>query len=355
MRTPLYDRHVSLGGKIVDFAGWELPVQYEGIVAEHLNTRQNAGLFDVSHMGELLVSGSDAVSFLQALLTNSLSRLSVGRAVYSPLCYPDGGVVDDLIVYPFHDNYLVVVNASNTDKDFDYIRSRAGGYDVTVDNVSSDWAQLALQGPNARAMLSGIEGGAAIAELPFFGCGFFSLRGVDVFAAATGYTGERGAEIYVPANAVVPIWDALLQAGATPCGLGARDTLRLEAALPLYGHELSADISPLEAGLSRFVKLDHEFVGREALSSQAETGAARKLIGLVMDSRAIPRAGYPVLFDGTVCGNVTSGGVAPSLGKNIALALVSPNTPDGGLSVSIRNRPEPATVTALPFYAANGK
>ncbi len=349
--TSVYNRHVALGGRIVDFAGWELPVQYpEGIVAEHKATREQAGLFDVSHMGEILVTGPDALPYLQHLLTNSLSRLSAGRAVYSPMCYEDGGTVDDLIVYPYGADYLVVVNASNTDKDFSHFRAHMGVYDVTVDNVSPQWAQLALQGPQAGTILSKLDGGEAIAALPFFGCGSFALLGLPVFAAATGYTGEPGAEIYLPWDAAGQLWDALLAAGAKPCGLGARDTLRLESALPLYGHELSPDITPLEAGLARFVKFDHDFVGRDALRRCQEQGVPRKLIGLVMNGRAIPRAGYPVLCNGTECGVVTSGGVAPSLGQNIALALVASDTPENGLSVMIRNRPEPAAATALPFY-----
>lgn len=353
MRTPLYDRHAALGGKIVDFAGWELPVQYPaGILAEHRAVREAAGLFDVSHMGEILVSGEGAPPFLQRLLTNNLSRLTMGRAVYSPLCAHDGGVVDDLIVYPYGADYLVVVNASNTDKDFAWFRAEAEGQaGVTVQNVSADWAQLALQGPKAREILAAIGGGVAV-DLPFFGCGTFDIRDTSVFVSATGYTGERGFEIYLPPDRAGEFWDALIEAGAEPCGLGARDTLRMEAALPLYGHELSADISPLEAGLSRFVKFDHDFIGRAALEAQRDA-VPRRLAGLVMRGRAIPRAGYGVTCNGEPCGTVTSGGVSPARGQNIALALVRADAPgDGDFAVVIRGRAEAAGEVALPFYKA---
>jgi aminomethyltransferase len=335
---------------MVDFAGWELPVQYPGgIVAEHMAVRQGVGLFDVSHMGELLVAGPEALPFLGRLLTNNLRRLSAGRAVYAPMCHENGGTVDDLIVYPYEGAYLLVVNAANTDKDFAHISALAAGFRVTVRNVSSAWGQLALQGPGAAALLAALPGGGAIAALPFFGCGLFPFLGITVFSSATGYTGGPGFEFYLPVGDAAGVWDILAEAGATPCGLGARDTLRLEGALPLYGHELADDISPLEAGLSRFVKFENDFLGRAALEKQAENGPPRRLVGLVMEGRAVPRAGYAVLFENRVCGTVTSGGVAPALGRNIALALVEAEG-DGPYAVDIRGRAEATRLVPLPFY-----
>ncbi len=342
MRTPLYDRHVALGGRMVDFAGWELPVQYAGILEEHRAVREGAGLFDVSHMGELLFSGPDARAFLQGCLTNNLARLDTPRAVYSPLCYEHGGTVDDLIVYPRGDTLFVVVNASNTDKDEAFFRERLPGSGVTMENVSKSYAQLALQGPRAKEILSAIGGEAAVG-LPFFGCGEFSLLGNPAFVSSTGYTGERGFEIYLAPEHAGALWDALVSAGAVPCGLGARDTLRLEAALPLYGHELSAEITPPEAGLSRFVKFDHEFLSRAALENNPPR---RRLIGLVPEGRGIPRAEYPVLAGDAPCGAVTSGGVTPN--GNLAMALVEAAA-QPPFFIVIRGKAEPAREVELPF------
>ena len=347
MRTPLYDCHVAAGGRMVDFAGWELPVQYGGILEEHNAVRTRAGLFDVSHMGEILVSGVGAYDFLQSLLTNDIARLQAGRAVYAPLCNEQGGTVDDLIVYPYGEDYLVVVNASNTDKDFAWIAARAPKA-ILVDNVSAQYAQLALQGPEAHALLTAI-GGAEAAALPFFGCGTFAVSGKTLFISATGYTGEKGFELYLNPEDAPFFWDALVNAGVVPCGLGARDTLRMEAALPLYGHELSETIAPLSAGLARFVKCNHAFVGRDALQTLDASGAYPRLIGLSLQGRAIPRAGYRVFCGHEDVGIVTSGGPSPSTGQKIAMALVNPSA-HGEWFVEIRGKREPAQRVDLPFY-----
>jgi aminomethyltransferase len=349
MRTPLYDRHAALGGRIIDFAGWELPVQYSSILEEHRAVRERAGVFDVSHMGELWVTGDAAFDFLQGLTTNDLSRLHKGRAVYSPICYEDGGTVDDLIFYPRQGGIFICCNAGNTDKDFAWISEHAPE-GVTVENQSARYAQLALQGPAYAAVLEKL-GASDVAALPFFGCGAFTVLGKPVFAAATGYTGERGVEFYLPPDDAEALWDALIQAGALPCGLGARDSLRLEAGLPLYGHELSRERSPVHAGLGRFVKPDKgEFLGRAALVAQLNDPETPRLVGLRSLSRAIPRADCEVRIDGNSAGKVTSGGPSPTLGGGIALALVR----GGGESygVVIRGREEPMALTAVPFYKA---
>ncbi len=348
-RTPLYDEHVRMGGKMVDFAGWELPVQYTGILEEHRFTRSDAGIFDVSHMGELHVSGAGAQEFLQGMLTNDISRVNMGRAVYSPMCYENGGTVDDLIVYPQPDRFFVVVNAANTDKDYEWLAAHAPA-GVKVENMSRAYAQIALQGPSARGALRAVGGEEAAVALPYYGCGFFELLGKKTFITATGYTGERGFEIYLPPENAPALWRALFAAGAKPTGLGARDTLRFEASLPLYGHELSKDITPLEAGLDRFVKLEKpDFIGKNALVRQKEQGLKRRLTGLHVQSRAIARAGCEVLSDGAVCGYVTSGGVCPTLNKNMALALVDTGA-QGDFSVLVRGKAEPAQVAQTPFY-----
>jgi aminomethyltransferase len=350
-RTPLYEEHLRLGGKMVDFAGWELPVSYPGgILSEHKSTRGGAGMFDVSHMGEMIVSGVGAYEFLQDLLTNDISRTRKGRAVYSPMCYENGGTVDDLIVYPQGDLFFVVVNAANTKKDYEWILSRVPS-GVKVENLSDQFAQIALQGPDAARILRAAGAPEEAAALPFFGCGSFNINGSGAFVSATGYTGERGFEIYLPCAEAPALWKALIESGAVPAGLGARDTLRFEACLPLYGHELSPAISPLEAGLDRFVKLDKpSFTGRDALAAQAENGLARRLTGLEIKSKAIARAGAVILSDGKECGYVTSGSFCPTLGRNMALALISTGA-QGSFEAVVHGKTEPAIPAAIPFYS----
>ncbi len=359
LRTPLYDRHISLQARMVDFGGWNLPVQYIGIIEEHRAVREQAGVFDVSHMGEIMVSGSKGREFLDYLLTASLARLSPQRAIYSPMCAEDGGCIDDLIVYQQNDtDYLLVVNAANTDGDFAWIKQQATAFadpaELSVSNRSAGFAQLALQGPKAEEMLKGIPSLAAASELKFFRFAWYEYApGISVLISRTGYTGEDGFEIYCPPGCATELFDLLLAAGAVPCGLGARDSLRFEAALALYGHELSREITPLEAGLDRFVDLEKgNFIGREALTAEPK----RKLIGLELSGRAIPRADYPVLYQGEVIGKITSGMFAPTIGRGCAMALIDAKVPtdsdfpEAEFAIQIRKRAESAMQVQLPFY-----
>ncbi len=355
--TPLYEEHVKLGGRIIDFGGWALPVQYTGIVEEHEHVRSAAGLFDVSHMGEITVKGKDAQSFIQHLVTNDISKAVDGQAVYSPMCYPDGGVVDDLLVYRLGaEDYLLVVNAANTDKDFAWICEHIEG-EVKVENVSDQWAQLAIQGPKAQEILQ------KLTDYPLGDIRFYRfapnvrVAGYDTLVSRSGYTGEDGFELYThPVNAPA-LWQALLDAGREdgliPAGLGARDTLRFEAALPLYGQEISAEISPLEAGLTRFVKLEKsEFIGKEALAKQAADGLKRRIVGFEMVERGIPRGHYEIAKDGQIIGFVTTGSFSPTLKKNIGLALVQSEYAAEGteFDVVIRDKSVKAQVVPVPFY-----
>lgn len=358
MKTPLYAQHEAQKARIVDFAGWEMPIQYTGIIAEHNATRTHAGLFDVSHMGEIAVNGPGAGAFINALVANNISKAKPGRAVYSPLCMESGGTVDDLLVYVLgEDRYLLVVNAANTDKDFEWIREHTPA-GVTVENVSHQYAQIAIQGPRALEILQRFTDTDLDAIRYYrFVQDVSDIPGGPGLISRTGYTGEDGFEVYLPWGNAPVLWEALLEAGAplglAPVGLGARDTLRLEASMPLYGHELSADITPLQAGLDRFVKFDKgDFIGRGALLTQSESGDYTRLIGLTLTDRGIPRAGYPVLTGDTVIGEITSGGQAPYLEKAVALALVPRQYTEPGaeLAVGIRGRNIPAAVTALPFY-----
>ena len=356
-QTPLYEKHLALGARLIDFGGWELPVQYTGILEEHQQVRAAAGLFDVSHMGEITVKGDGATDFLDRLLTNRVSGIAEGRVVYSPMCYPDGGCVDDLLAYRMGpEDWLLVVNAGNTDKDFEWIRSN-GPAGVHIRNVSADYAQLAVQGPASVDIL------APLTEEDLSTLGFFRFRprvllaGIPVILSRTGYTGEDGFELYAAAGDGPALWDALMDAGRdkglVPVGLGARDTLRFEAALPLYGHELSTEISPVEAGLSRFIAWDKpDFLGKDALAAQRAAGPARKLAGFEMIDRGIPRNGYPILAEGKAAGFVTSGSVSPTLDKNLGMgvmpsAFASPGTE---LEILIREKPLKARVVPLPFY-----
>ena len=361
-RTPLYEKHVALGGRMIDFGGWELPVQYQGIIKEHEQTRKAVGLFDVSHMGEITVKGPGAQRFIQRMVTNDISGAQNLQAVYSPMCYEDGGVVDDLLIYRMGDeDYLLIVNAANTDKDFEWLCRHVTGQ-VELLNVSDDYAQMAIQGPNAERILQ------QLCDVPLEDIKFYRFRtdvsvaGVYGIVSRTGYTGEDGFELYLPAAEAAGVWDALLEAGKddglVPAGLGARDTLRFEVALPLYGHELSDSISPLEAGLGMFVKLDkEEFIGREALEAQKEAGLKRRVAGFEMSERGIPRAHLDVQKDGASVGFVTSGGFAPSVGKNLGLALVDITCAAEGteLDIIIRDKPMKAQVVGKPFYSKKYK
>jgi aminomethyltransferase len=354
-KTPLYDRHIALGGKMVDFGGWSLPVQYGSILEEHFAVRRKVGLFDVSHMGEIEISGPGAGGFLNNLLTADLSRLSPERAVYSPMCYPNGCVVDDLIVYQLAaDRYLLVVNAGCKDRDFNWINEQAKG-SVAVSDRSDEFAQIALQGPDAAILIGLLPELVPAQALKFFQYQMIEWTSGDpIIVSRTGYTGEDGFEFYGSPDMIVTLFDRLIAAGAVPCGLGARDSLRFEAALPLYGHELSATITPLEAGLGRFVALGKKsFIGSDALINKP----VRRLIGLKIDGRAIPRSDYIVHQNGKPVGNVTSGMFAPTIGCGCALALVhADGDPDNGnYTIVIRDREESASMVSLPFYRRERK
>ncbi|MEB3196166.1 MAG: glycine cleavage system aminomethyltransferase GcvT [Candidatus Sericytochromatia bacterium] len=354
-RTPLHQEHCSLGARMVPFAGWEMPVQYSGILDEHHAVRQAAGLFDVSHMGEFQVRGVGAEAFVQRVVANDVARLAADQALYTQFTRPDGGTVDDLLVYRRPDGFLLVVNASNIAKDWAWLKGHLSG-DVELTDVSDDTAMLALQGPCAEQILAPI----AVLPTPLSSQGAFRwqdglVAGLACTVARTGYTGEDGFEIFcAPADAPA-LWRALLAAGAEhglkPAGLGARDTLRLEAGLPLYGHELTDQISPVMAGLTWSVKLDKgDFLGREALTAQRAGSMSARVVGLVLEGRAIARQGYAVFAAGQPVGEVLSGTLSPTLQQPIATALVAASAIDSPLTVEIRGQQHAATLVRLPFY-----
>ncbi|MCM2264738.1 MAG: glycine cleavage system aminomethyltransferase GcvT [Desulfuromonadales bacterium] len=358
-QTPLNAVHKALGARMVPFGGWEMPVQYAGVIEEHLAVRERAGLFDVSHMGEVEVSGPEALALVQRLTTNDAARLVDGQIQYSALCYPDGGVVDDVTLYRSSaTHFLFCVNASNTDKDFAWmqqVHAESGIKGATLTNRSAEFAQLALQGPAAAEILGRLTSGP-LTSIRYYHFSQGEVAGVPTLISRTGYTGEDGFELYIPASAAVGMWNRLLEAGRAdglmPIGLGARDTLRLEKGYALYGHELSSTISPLEAGLGWIVKLDKgDFVGRDALLKQKAAGLPRRLVGLAMEERGIPREGYPVYAGEKQVGAVTSGTMSPSLKNGIALALIeSPCAVlDKELLVGIRDRKLRAKIVKPPF------
>ena len=368
-RTPLYELHLKLGARMVPFGGWEMPVQYSSVIEEHGAVRQAAGLFDVSHMGEFEVRGPQALDLIQLVSTNDASKLAVGRVQYALMCYENGTVVDDILVYRLDDHrYWLVVNAGNTAKDWEWIntaRERAGLHNLEIIDRSQEIALLALQGPLAEEILQPLAPGVVLSQMaPFSLSKNVTVTGVPTLVISrTGYTGEDGFEIYVKAEEAAALWEALLDAGEEkgllPCGLGARDTLRFEARLPLYGHEISEQHNPLEAGLGFAVKLkkDVEFIGREALVKVKEQGLTRKLVGLEMIDRGIPRQGYPVAVGGEVVGEVTTGSFSPTLGKNIALAYVpvAHSAVGAEVEVIIRGKPLKARVVETPFYRSPHK
>ncbi len=354
LKTPLHPLYAKYGAKTIDFGGWDLPVQFSGIKEEHETVRTHAGVFDVSHMGEILVEGKESTEYLDKVLSNNVSKLKVGRAQYNIVCYETGGAVDDLVAYKFSDEkYLLVVNAANTEKDFNWLKEHVTE-DVKVSNVSSEYGQLAVQGPEAEKILGTLTDTDLLA-IPFFGFEEdVKVAGKKALVSRTGYTGEDGFEIYTKAEDTAEVFEALLQAGVKPIGLGARDTLRFEANFALYGQELSKDITPLEAGLNFAVKLkkDADFIGKEALIKQKEAGIPRKVVGIEMIDRGIPRTGYKVFVDGNEIGEVTSGTQSPTLGKNLGLALVKTDFANVGqvVEVEVRNKKLQAKVVETPFY-----
>ncbi len=361
LKTCLYDSHVALGAKMSPFAGFIMPIQYSGIVNEHNAVRKDVGMFDVSHMGEVFVSGPDAERFVNHIFTNEIRGFEAGKILYGMMCYPDGGVVDDLLVYREYvpGTFLLVVNASNIAKDYQWMLDNAAGFDVKIDNQSDAWGQVAVQGPQAEKVLVELLGEAKAADLGFYQYYDSVWNGARMIVSRTGYTGEDGFEVYTDIAGTQEIWNKLIAAGITPCGLGCRDTLRFEAGLPLYGDELSAEISPVEAGLGMFCKLDkEEFIGKEALAAQKAGGTVKKLVGIEIADRAIPRAGYPVeLEDGTQVGVVTTGYHSISLDKSICFALVQTaySALETPLWIRIRTRVFPGKVVKKRFYATNYK
>lgn len=360
LKTCLYDRHVALGALMSPFGGFIMPIQYRGITEEHNAVRNAAGMFDVSHMGEIFISGKDADKFVNHIFTNDISVIEGGKILYGMMLYPDGGTVDDLLVYKEFepDHYLLVVNAANIRKDFEWIVNQAQDYDVLIENKSAEWGEIALQGPEAEKIAVEVLGEPAIEELGFYTFCELSYKGKRMIVSRTGYTGEDGFEIYTTTEAIVEIWDKLAEAGVEPCGLGCRDTLRFEAGLPLYGHELSAEISPVIAGLGMFAKLDkEEFIGKEAVARQKADGVAKKIVGIELHDRAIPRAGYPVLVRGRQVGVVTTGYRSITLDRSLCFALVDSEVSALGTEVEIQIRKKvfPGTVIKKRFYSANYK
>ncbi|WP_026583351.1 glycine cleavage system aminomethyltransferase GcvT [Bacillus sp. J33] len=358
-RTPLYEVYKDYGAKTIDFGGWDLPVQFSSIKEEHEAVRTKAGLFDVSHMGEIEVKGTDSLAYLQKMMTNDVSKLKSSGAQYTAMCYENGGTVDDLLVYKIEDDhYLLVVNASNIEKDFSWLKDHVEG-NVELKNLSEEMAQLALQGPLAEKVLQKLAGSTNLAEIGFFKFQQdVELNGKKALVSRTGYTGEDGFEVYCDANDAVALWNEILEAGkeegVLPCGLGARDTLRFEANLALYGQELSPEITPLEAGIGFAVKVnkDADFIGKDVLKQQKESGVPRKLVGIEMIDRGIPRHGYPVYKGEELIGEVTTGTQSPTLKKNIGLALIKKEHTELGteVEVEIRGKRLKAAIAATPFY-----
>lgn len=365
-KTPLNDRHHKLDARMVDYAGWDMPVQYEGIKEETLAVREKVGIFDVSHMGEVYVCGEGSADFLNWLLTRKVTGKKPDRITYAILCYEDGGTVDDLLVYQTGEScYMLVVNAANKDKDVAHLDDSLSVYrekhpddtrEITVIDASDEYGQVAVQGPEsldvmveaAPAIGLDAEQTEALKALKRFQQITVAVPGEarDMIISRTGYTGENGYEIYMPRTKAAEVWDAFLDLGVTPCGLGARDALRLEAGLPLYGHELSADINPLEGGMAFFVDFEHEFQGQAM-----KDNATRKVIALESEGRAIPRDGYEVFYNGEQVGTVSSGSFSPTLGKGIAFALVTADFPDDAdeVEVQVRKKRVPFKIVTTPF------
>ncbi len=360
-KTCLYDSHVALGAKMSPFAGFMMPIQYSSITEEHNAVRHAVGMFDVSHMGEIFVSGPDAEKFVNHIFTNEIRGFEPGKVLYGMMLHPDGGVVDDLLVYrEFEpDHFLLVVNAANIDKDYEWILAQTEGYDVKVVNDSDNWGQIAVQGPGAEKVVTEVLGLAEAAELTFYTYYEAQWNGHRMVVSRTGYTGEDGFELYTTCEDIKEIWKKLLDNGVVPCGLGCRDTLRFEAGLPLYGDELSDTITPIEAGLGMFCKLDkEEFIGKDVVAKQKAEGTERKLVGIELADKAIPRATYPVeTEDGTQVGVVTTGYHSISLEKSICFAMVQTaySKLDTPLWIRIRKKVFPGKVVKKRFYQTNYK
>lgn len=349
-RTCLYDKHVELGAQISPFGGFDMPIQYSSIIEEHNAVRNDCGVFDVSHMGEVVVRGRDAERYVQHIFTNDVSKISQGQILYGMMCYEDGGTVDDLLVYKMGENdFFLVINAANIDKDWQWMNENSKDFDIELVNKSDDYGQIAVQGPNSERVVEEVLG-MKCSELTFY-----TVKKIDdVIVSRTGYTGEDGFEIYASHNFICDCWDKLIESGrCKPCGLGCRDTLRFEVGLPLYGDELSPEISPVMAGLSMFCKLDkEEFIGKEALVRQKTEGVEKRLIGIELEGKAIPRHGYAVLRDGNAVGEVTTGYHSISTDKSVCMALVNAADAKLGtpLEVQIRKKTFPGVVVKKKFY-----
>jgi aminomethyltransferase len=359
-RTPLHEVHVALGAKIVPFAGYEMPVQYPtGITVEHKTVRERCGMFDVSHMGEVIVRGPDAIRFVNSVTSNDVAALAVGQVQYSTLLRADGTIVDDLLVYRFADHLMLVINAGNRDKDLAHLEAHRAAFDCTMTDISDATALLAIQGPDAPAIV------AALADVPLDSIKYYwftegNVAGVPCIISRTGYTGELGFELYFDASKAVHVWNAVMASGGVaPAGLGCRDSLRLEAGMCLYGHELDDETTPVEAGLNWLLKLGkaEPFLGKDVLANQVAKGTARKLVGFTFDERAIPRQGYPVHLDGVAVGEVRSGTMSPTLGTPIGTCFLPAAAAVEGatFAVEIRGKAIPARVVKLPFYKRPGK
>lgn len=349
-RTCLYDKHVKLGALISPFGGFDMPIQYSTIIEEHEAVRNDCGVFDVSHMGEVTVKGKDAERYVQHIFTNDVSKISDGQILYGMMCYEDGGTVDDLLVYKMAENdFFLVINAANIDKDWQWMQDNARGFDIELVNRSEDYGQVAVQGPNSEKVVEEVLG-LECKELTFY-----TVKTIgDVIISRTGYTGEDGFEIYASHNFICECWDKLVESGrCKPCGLGCRDTLRFEVGLPLYGDELSAEISPVMSGLSMFCKFDkEEFIGKDALAKQKAEGVERRVIGIELEGKAIPRHGYAVVKDGEVVGEVTTGYHSISTDKSVCMALVKTEHAKLGtpLEVQIRKKTFPGVAVKKRFY-----
>ncbi len=356
-KTVLYDAHVALNARMSAYAGFLMPIEYKGLTFEHHAVRQDVGVFDVSHMGQIRVTGPQSLAFLNYVFTNELSDLTIGKTRYGFLCFPSGGVVDDLIIYVLAKNdYLLVVNAANKDQDLTWLIENKGNYDVKITDFSDHIALLAVQGPNAIHLLTKILN----TQFDDMASGSFKImryESADVLISRTGYTGEDGFEVYGKPSDIKILWTTLLDRGATPCGLGCRDTLRFEASMPLYGHELSKEITPLEAGLTFAVNFDKDFIGKAALLAQKEAGLTRRIVGLELVERGIPREGYPLFIADKEVGYITTGYLSPTTQKPLAFALVdiAHTTIGTPISVEIRGRRVQAVVRDKKFYEKRNK
>lgn len=357
-RTCLYDKHVALGALISPFGGFDMPIQYTNIVDEHNAVRQACGIFDVSHMGEVLITGAESEKFVNYIFTNDIAGAPDGKIFYGMMCHPTGGVVDDLLVYKMGaERFFLVINASNIDKDVTWIMEHAKEFDVVVEHQSEKYGEVAVQGPKTEEIVERILG-LQCSDLTFYTCKEVEVNGETIIISRTGYTGEDGFEIYASHAFTNEVWDKLVGSGEVkPCGLGCRDTLRFEVGLPLYGDELTDEITPLEAGLGMFAKLDKDFIGRDALVAQKAEGLKRKIVGIELKDKAIPRHGYPVEVDGKVIGEVTTGYNSISTGKSVCMAMVDIEYAklDTEVEVRIRKKVFPGVVTKKRFYDKNYK